>query len=222
VIFIDFMHILQRKILEEAREIDLSKCGLRKLGALVGEGHPQKIKHHLEQLQKAGYVRLNDEKTRIIELLDKSQKEENARLFKLPILGSANCGPATMFADEKVEGYLTVSKSFLENKNAKDLFIIQASGDSLNDAKGVIGGVIEDGDLVIIDGSKKNPVNGDYILSVIDDVANLKRFYRKDGEIRLLSESLLKTSPIILDEKDLQYLNYLIMGVVVRVIKSNE
>lgn len=216
------MHILQRKILEKARRMDLSKCGLRKLGGLVNEDHPQKIKHHLDQLEKGGYVKLNKEKTRIIEVLNKGEKNIKARLFELPILGSANCGPATMFADEKIEGYLTVSKSFLGERNAKDLFIIQASGDSLNDAKGVIGGVIEDGDLVIIDGSKKNPVNGDYVLSVIDDVANLKRFYRKDGEIRLLSESLLKTSPIILDEKDLQYLNYLIMGVVVRVIKSNE
>ncbi|MDD4358188.1 MAG: hypothetical protein PHY30_00030 [Candidatus Pacebacteria bacterium] len=54
------------------------------------------------------------------------------------------------------------------------------------------------------------------------DAFYTEEILRKDGEIRLLSESLLKISPIILDEKDLQYLNYLIMGTVVRVIKSNE
>ncbi len=216
------MHELQQKILQIAKEVDLSKCGLRKLGNLIGEGHPQKIKYHLEQLENKKFVKLNKEKTRIIKLLNENidTNIKRQKLFRIPILGCASCGPATMFAEQNLEGYLSVSKSILGNKNINDLFIIRAVGDSLNRAEKVEGGTIEDGDYVIIDRSVRDPVNGSYILSIIDDVANLKRFYRNENEIRLVSESSLNIQPIILDRRDLTDFNYLINGVIVRVIKQ--
>ena len=55
------MHELQQKILQIAKEVDLSKCGLRKLGNLIGEGHPQKIKYHLEQLENKKFVEVKDD-----------------------------------------------------------------------------------------------------------------------------------------------------------------
>jgi len=214
------MHILQKKILEVAEKVDLSKCGLRKLGNLVEETHPQKIKHHLSQLEQKGCVELNKEKTRIIKLLKNSKKINDVRLFRIPIFGYASCGPATMIAEQNPEGYLSVSRSVLENRNVKGLFVIRAVGDSLNRARNINGGNIEDGDFVIIDGNKKNPNDGEYVLSVIDDVANLKRFYKNEKEIRLVSESSLNIQPIILDKRDLATFNYVINGVILRVIKQ--
>lgn len=216
------MHELQQRILKIAKESDLSKCGLRKLGKIINEKHPQKIKYHLEQLENKKFVKLNKERTRIIKVLSKDidVSSKKQKLFRLPILGCANCGPATMFSEQNLEGYLPVSKSILGNKNINNLFVVRAVGDSLNRAENVEGGTIEDGDYVIIDKSIKDPTNGLYVLSIIDDLANLKRFYKNKNEIRLVSESSLNIQPIILDVRDLADFDYLINGVILRVIKK--
>jgi SOS-response transcriptional repressor LexA len=108
-------------------------------------------------------------------------------------------------------------------KNPDSLFVVKASGDSLDQAKNIPGGPVEDGDYVIIDGNNKNPQNGDYVLSVMDEQANLKRFYKdkKNRQIRLVSESSLNLPPIIIDFKDYSSNpSYFINGVVIRIIKK--
>ena len=57
------------------------------------------------------------------------------------------------------------------------------------------------------------------MLFIIDDVANLKRFYKEGEQITLVSESTLDIAPIYIHSKYLP--DYMINGVVVRVIKSN-
>jgi SOS-response transcriptional repressor LexA len=89
-------------------------------------------------------------------------------------------------------------------------------GSSLNRAN--IGGKsIEDGDYVIVDCQNKNPANGQYILSIIDGMANMKRFFREGEEIRLVSESSIDISPIIIHQDD----DYMISGVILMVVKKN-
>ena len=74
-----------------------------------------------------------------------------------------------------------------------------------------------------IDSEYKNPKNGDYVLSVIDGCANLKKFERdaKSGEIRLLSESKNpKHKPIYISSQD----NFIVNGKIVneKVEKMNK
>jgi len=57
-------------------------------------------------------------------------------------------------------------------------------------------------------------------LSVINDAANFKRFYKNDEEIKLVSESTLDIPPIILHKDDVNTSGYMVNGVVVRVIKN--
>jgi SOS-response transcriptional repressor LexA len=217
------MHILQIKILNLAQEVDLSKMGLRKLGNLLGEKWPQKVKHHLRQLEKNGYLKLDVDQNRVIKVLKRDMPKNVSRLFKIPILGSANAGPASIYADQDVQGYLPVSQTALDNRNSVvGLFAIRVIGDSLNQATGIKGGPVKNGDYVIIDSQVKQPKNGDYILSVINHVANLKRFYKdtKQREIRLVSESSLNIPPIILHEEDIESLGYFVNGKIIRVVKS--
>ena len=84
----------------------------------------------------------------------------------------------------------------------------------------VKGNTIEDGDFVIIDKNDKNPNNGDYVLSIIDDVANIKKFVRdrKNKQIILLSESTEDLPPIYIHPKD--FSEYIIGGKVIQVIKK--
>ncbi len=212
------MHYLQQKILGLSERMDISKMGLRQIGKFIEEDHPQKVKHHLKQLEKRGLIYRN-KKTGSIEVV-KSGKVKGVALFSLPIIGFADCGPASMLAEENIEGYLRVSSGLLERKNAKGLFVIRAVGDSLNQAKQVKGGAVENGDYVIINGENRHPNNGDYVLSIIDGMANLKRFYYEKGteQIVLVSESTLDISPIYIHPDD--FSDYMVNGKVVRVIKQ--
>jgi repressor LexA len=212
------MHILQQKILKLAGQMNLGTIGLRKLGQLIGETHPQKVKHHLGQLEKRGFLSINAKKGEI--RATKTLKSKTPGLFSLPILGTANCGPADIFAEENLEGYLKVSPMAIGRKKAEGLFVIKAVGDSMNSARAVPNGPICNGDYVIIDSNKQTPRNGEYVLSIIDDTANIKRFYfdRSSKQIALVSESSLPIEPIYIHASDLA--NYLVNGEVIGVIKQ--
>jgi SOS-response transcriptional repressor LexA len=140
------------------------------------------------------------------------------RLFAIPILGAANAGPAVDISDQRIEGYLRVSSTMLSSKRKADhLFALKVDGPSMN--RVVIDGKrIEDGDYVIIDSSVLNPKNGDVVLSIIDGMANIKRFYRDETnkQVVLVSDSTQSFPPIYIHAND----NYRVNGKVVQVIKK--
>lgn len=212
------MHQIRVKLLKLSQRIDTSNLGLRQLAKLIGEKHPQLIKYHLKQMEREGLIHRGASGK--ITVLKDAEKFIMPNMVSLPILGSANCGPAFCVAEQDIEGYLQTSAGILSNRDIKEVFVIKAVGNSLNAAQDVIGGpTIEDGDMVIIDKSNQNPKNGDYVLSIIDDAANLKRFYRDaDGTVRLVSESTENIPPILIHPDD--FVSFMINGVVVRVIKN--
>jgi len=213
------MHRIQQQLIDLAKQQDLEKMSLRQIARLIGEDNkPQAVKHHLIKLNEAGLMTVNL-KEKIIKLNKKGLsdiKGKNNRFFSLPIVGSANCGPATIFADEKIEGYLKVSPGMLP-RIKKDLYVLVADGLSMNKAR-VNGKIIDDGDYVIIDSSYRTPKDGDIIVAVIDSTATIKK-YRIDEEneqIVLEAESTEKFRPIFIHEGD----DFVISGKVIDVIKS--
>ncbi|MFA5644621.1 MAG: S24 family peptidase [Patescibacteria group bacterium] len=210
------MHEIQSKLMILASKIDLSQLTLRDIGDKVGLGRekPQIIKHHLQQLVKRGLLRNKDGKYFRIIIQEENKK---SGLISLPIYGMANCGEAISFADDHVQGYLKVSPAII--KKNKNVFVVRAKGNSMN--KAFVGNEnIDDGDYVLVDSDYKNPESGDYVLSIIDGLANIKRF-KKDkerGMIVLLSESNSNYDPIYIHESDAD--SYSVAGKVVGVLKN--
>jgi len=205
------MHIIQEKLLKELNRKSLSGMTLRGIGSLVGEKSAQKIKHHLTQLSKRGFIAYNPVKREI----KKAQKISKEGFVSLPIVGAANCGPATIFAEENITGYLKVSKRLAPHGGK--LFILRAEGDSMNKAN-INGKNIENDDFVIVDAEQKSPEPGQYIVSIIDEMANIKKFVpdTQNKRIVLKSESTNEYLPIFIHEED----KYEISGRVVGVIKK--
>jgi len=213
------MHIIQEKLISLADNYNLSDLTLRKIGELVSEPNsPQKIKHHINQLIGRGLLVVSPDGKKIKKAKSGLNK---SGLVSLPILGSANCGQALIFADEKIEGYLKLSRSLLKNdliSKIKEIFVLKAVGNSMNRAT-IDNKNIEDGDFVII--KKESSIkSGDYVVSVIDEVANIKKLYidKNNNQIILLSESSQDFPPIYISEKD--QAGYLICGKVVDVMKK--
>jgi repressor LexA len=215
------MHTIQQKLLQVSEKKNLGKHTLREIGAFVGETSPQKIKHHLQQLEKRGFIRV-DKVHQVIEKVSEQGSAKgilkNARLLSIPILGAANAGPATIFANANIEGYLRVSSTLIERRRTGHrLFALKVDGPSMNMA--YVGNKrIEDGDYVIIDSEDREAANDDIVLSVIEGMANIKKYYvdKENNQILLMSESTHDFPAIHIHEND----DFAINGKVVGVIKT--
>jgi repressor LexA len=207
------MHSIQEKILQKIDQGNLKGLTLRQIGELVGEKFPQKIKHHLNQLEKKGLIKIDKDTKNITRATSGTNK--NTGLVSVAIVGTANCGPATIFATENIQGYIKISKNIL--KKCKNVFAIRAQGLSMNKAL-VDGKTIEDGDYLIIDTERRTPRTGEIVLSVIDDMANIKRYIwdEKNNQVVLASDSTQNIPPIFIHEDD----SFMINGTVIQVIKS--
>jgi SOS-response transcriptional repressor LexA len=213
------MHPLQQKIYDMVRLRGLRRFqSLRELGDAIGEQHPQKIKHHLLQLQKDGLVKIDWEKYTIESRLDE-RRWHDGEILSVPILGSANCGAPTLIAEERPEGVLMVSRKIVRAPT-KRIFALRAVGNSMNQAKFRGNENIDDGDFVVIDPEDRNAENGDYVLSIINGSANIKRFYSdvQNHRVILYSESNEIFPPIMIHVEDNP--DFFINGKVVAVVKN--
>lgn len=184
--------------------------------------YPSSAHYHIKKLQDEGYLERKSNRPRSIEIYpDKTikspiMKRVGIDSVGIPVLGSANAGPALLAAEENIEGYLKVSKTLIKNKTG--MFALRVEGDSMNRAK-INGKNLEGGDFVLIDSEYRTPKNGDYVLSIIDGAANLKKFERdaKTGDIKLISESKNpKHKPIYVSSED----DFMVNGKIIAVIKK--
>ena len=174
--------------------------------------------YHITKLKKAGYLAQDGHSVRSIskhqDLISNSCFKEQA--ISIPIFGMANAGEATFLATESIDGYIKIPNGMRIDKD--DVFALRVVGDSMNQAD-VNGKKIEDGDYVLIDSNTIIPNNGDYVLAIIDDYANIKKYERniESGEIRLLSESSNSShKPIYVSSED----KFMVNGKIIAVIKK--
>ena len=214
------MHHIQKKLLELAKTNNLAECTLRRTAELIGDPDmsPGQIQHHLLQLEKRHLLFINRKnKTQRLE-----SPVEDDRFVLVPIVGSASCGPALNYAEEHYEGFLRISKQLLgkQTTQLKDRYMaVKADGESMNNARiGKSKQPINSGDFVLVDVTQKCTDDGDYVLSIIGGMANIKRLKKHEEYISLESESLTpeRFPPIIVDRSE----NYMINGKVVAVYKN--
>lgn len=208
------MHTIQQKLLRLVDTSNLGVLSFRDIGKIMDNVHPQLVKHHLEQLEKKKLIKWDKNKKTITRV--NPNAVTNSDFVVIPILGSANCGDAKIFAEERIEGHIKISTKLLKNK--RDIFAIRAVGSSMNRAN-IDGKSIEDSDYVIVDPNENNISNDDYVLSVIDDVANVKKitFDPDHDQIVLSSESSNSYPPIYLHGSEAS--KYLVNGKIIQVIK---
>jgi repressor LexA len=211
------MNANQQKIIKLAQTKDISKMSYREIGRELGIENPQTVIYHIKQLKDKGLIYFDGQKN--CQKVAKLEAFTTDRMFNIPIVGCANCGPALQLTQDTIEGYLKISQRSIKRPRPDGLIAVKAVGNSLNKAD-INGDNIESGDYVIVNCNQR-PENGDYVLSSIDGAANFKKFYKdnKRKEIRLVSESTSEIPPIVLHQQDLDAFGYAVNGVVVRVVK---
>jgi len=213
------MHPIQEKLLLLSKTQDLALLSLRKMSEAIGMPNesPQKIKHHLSQLEKKGFFRIEKFKGVVGRAtdFDNNLLGEGSTLLSIPVIGTANCGPANIFAETNFQGFLKVSSRLLHKPSAIGLFAIKADGSSMNRAE--IGNKkLEDGDYAIIDSNERSPSKNDVVLAIIDDKATIKRFIedKANDQIVLLADSSYDYEPIYLHADDEFSINGKVIGII--------
>jgi len=218
------MHQIQKKLLELSKTQNLAELTLRKMASAIGLSgeSPQKIKHHLLQLQKKGFLNIDRVKGTMERASStpgwaKGLLNKSSLLFSIPIVGTANCGPATIFTEQNFQGFLRVSSKLVGRSKPDGLFAIKTDGSSMNRAE-VQGKHIEDGDYAIVNSKDKTPRNNDIVLTIIDNKGTIKRiiYDKKNEQIVLKADSSFDYEPIYLHPDDDFHIN----GKVIAVIKK--
>src|SRR3989338_2810074 len=217
------MHQIQERLLELSKKENLAKMSLREMAKAIGKPNesPQKIKHHLLQLQKKRFLTID----RIKGVMERAVSEPSwasgllkkaSRLFSIPVIGTASCGPDTIFAEQNFQGFLRISSKLIGRSKPTGLYAIKADGSSMNRAE-INGKKIEDGDYVIVNSEDKEPRNNDVVVAIVDNKATIKRFIddRRNGQIVLKADSSFDYGPIYLHPDD----ELIISGKVISVIK---
>jgi repressor LexA len=151
--------VRQKQILDFIRRrisLDRIPPSIREIAGFFGFSSTGTVRDHLRALSRKGYLKLNRNKARSLELV----REEYPGL---PIVGMVVCGKP-QFAQEDIEGYLQPDKIF---KPGDDLFCLRAKGDSMSGA-----GIME-GDLLVVRRQPRAEDN-EIVVALIGDETTVK------------------------------------------------
>jgi len=217
------LHPIQQEILELNKVRPLASLSYREIGRQIsGEGdrrvHPQVVKYHIEQLIACGLLKPSDRPV-TVSPQKLAHPVDKPLLVRLPLMGSANAGPASMLPNDQPETYVQISSQLLKSKNYPDLIALRVSGNSMNKAE-LNGATIENDDYIVIDRSKQTPRNGEIVVVDSDNCVNVKRivFDYEHEQVALMSESTEHFDPIFLSAQD--NIDAFVEGTVVQVIKN--
>ena len=182
----------QRKVLDAIR-LHIDEQGFapsfREIGEAAGLKSPSSVKHQLQVLEDKGFIRMNANKGRAIEVVAPPPEntaavtagiyafpsESIAESQDVPLVGRIAAGvPIT--AEQHVDDVMRLPERLTGSGN---LFMLEVHGDSMVDA------AICDGDFVVVR-EQNSAVNGDIVAALLDDEATVKTFRKENGHIWLM------------------------------------
>ncbi len=178
----------QRKVLDFIREQVLRQNmppTIREVAMELGFSSTGTVRDYLDVLEKKGYLRRSDNKSRGIELTDEG-------FGRIPIISSIAAGKPSL-AYEDIEGYVDADDLFLGRASQDDVFALRVQGKSMIEAG------IMDGDVAII---KKviSADNGDVVAALLDNNEATLKILKKPHGSRPYLEAANKDYPPIYKE----------------------
>ncbi|RAV34374.1 transcriptional repressor LexA [Corynebacterium heidelbergense] len=193
----------QRRILEviqDSRALRGYPPSIREIANAVGLQSTSSVSHHLNSLEKAGYLRREDKKPRAVDVrsFDGSEydvtsrkkpgrqprpapaaEEDSAALLPpatyVPVVGQIAAGNPIL-AEQNVEAHFPLPTELV---GQGELFLLQVVGESMQDAG------IFNGDWVVVR-SQSVAEQGDFVAAMIDGDATVKEFHRNAEGVWLL------------------------------------
>ncbi len=188
---------------------------LREIGSHFGIKSTNGVNDHLKALEKKGYLRREDLKSRAMRPVTPIESARGSsgglpslgeEFMDVPILGRVAAGEP-LLAVENVEDTVRVDRFFIGNH--REVFALRVVGESM------IEDGIHDGDYVFV---KKAPSarRGETVVAMIEGEATVKRYYPEGDQIRFQPANS-SMQPIMVHRKDFRSVD--IIGIVVGVYR---
>lgn len=170
------LHHTQKSLLGLLRDnIDNPKT-IRELQEELNISSPSIVQHHIQQLEKKGYLKRNPFNPKDYQILADPERP----IVYLNLYGLAQCGPDGSILDGDPVDRIPIASKLIKF-SVEDAFLVEAKGDSMEPK-------IKAGDLVIV--QKKNVAdNGSLIVCVNDSMALIKKYNKAGGQTILYSEN---------------------------------
>jgi repressor LexA len=182
------LHPSQQQLLLLLKQNMDDPLTIRDLQEEAGISSPSLVFHHLQQLEKNGYVKRNPSNPRDYQVLADSPEKKVAYLN---LYGLAQCGPkGRMLNDNPIDRVAVASR--LLTFPASEGFLVKAKGDSMEPK-------IHEGDLVMV---RKSPEIKDdsVVVCVNNEEALIKKIKKVGKQIFLFSTNeLVKPFPAAKD-----------------------
>ena len=142
------------------------------------------VKRHLEDLEKKGYLNIDNFVSRGITLSNKAHEDisfssDPNQVTRINILGRVAAG-IPISAIENLEGSILLDSQYI--KKNKDYFALRITGDSMINAG------IFDGDIVIVNYNCET-YHDEIVVAIIEGEATVKRLYNKNNKLLLIPEN---------------------------------
>ena len=168
------LHKVQEKLLQILKRTVTDPLTIREMQNEMGISSPSVVYHHIQQLEKKGYLRRNPVNPKDYQILADTPDK---KITYLNLYGLATCGPKGSILDDDPVDRIPISSKILGFPSS-EAFMVKANGDSMIPK-------INDGDLVIAR-KTKDAENGSIVICVNDGKALIKKI-QKGKEIILSS-----------------------------------
>src|SRR6187399_2688114 len=171
---------------------------LREIGESMGIRSTNGVNDHLRALERKGYLRREDMKSRALKLVEAEPALQPNRaplseedIIDIPVLGRVAAG-LPLLAEENVIDTVRVDRMMV--RGGREVFGLRVAGDSMIEA-GILGG-----DYIFV---RKQAVaeRGDIVVALIGDEATVKYFYPERDYVRFQPANA-KMAPILVRATD--------------------
>lgn len=169
------LHYLQEKLLDILRDNFEEPLTIREMQEKLAVSSPSVIYHHIQQLEKKGYLRRNPSNPQDYQILaDKPEK----KITYLNLYGFAHCGPNGSILDGTPLERVPISSRMI-GFSSEEAFMVRAKGHSMSPK-------INDKDLVIVRRAD-DADNGSIVVCVNNGEVLIKKIQKESGETILIS-----------------------------------
>lgn len=194
------LHENQRKMLETLRaNIDNPLTMIELMGKL-NLSSTSVVHHHIQQLEKKGYLKRNPSNPKDYYILGDPEKP----IIYINQYGNAECGPSGSVLDGKPVDRIPIASRLLKFPS-EQAFMVVAKGNSMEPQ-------ISSGDLIIAQKMCKTVESGEIVVCMNDGELLVKKLFMQDN-IAVLHSINTEYSPFLANE------SFTIEGVVRNVIK---
>ena len=185
---------------------------LREIGEHMGIRSTNGVNDHLRALERKGYLRREDMKSRALKLVEnagpaptRSAGSDDA-VIDIPVLGRVAAG-LPLLAEENVVDTVRVDRMLV--RGGREVFGLRVTGDSMVEA-GIFAG-----DYIFVR-KQSTADRGDVVVALIGDEATVKHFYPERDYVRFQPANS-KMAPILVRASDFK--STMLLGKVVGVYR---